>query len=506
MLHQISKPMKTAKPRYFLWATLSSVLLFANAAGCLADTPENDGEGEARPNFVVILTDDQGWGTTSSLYDPEHPESKSDFFETPNLERLFASGMRFTQGYSAHPNCSPSRAALLTGRSPAALHFTDISFRNSGALYEGNKLIPPAHIDHLPKEEQTIPELLKATHAEYVAGHFGKWHMEGGGPTAHGFDAGDGETSNREGSARANPPENPKDCFGLTGRAIEWMEQQAAAKRPFYLQVSHYATHLPYVALEETVKTWEKKAPGVRHQNVPFAAMVSDMDHTIGQLLDALEKAGVMENTYVFFTADNGTYPTKDVSNINGPLRGSKATIWEAGVRVPFAVSGPGIEADSLSRETVIGYDILPTICELAGVASWPKEVEGGSLVAALQGRGEGKVRRPREELYFHFPHYQHEKKSKPDSTVLSGDLKLHYWWETGEVQLFDLHKDLAEEKDIASEFPEQASSLKKKLFTYLEEIGAQLPMKNKNYDPSTDPALLRAAKAARAKAKSKKK
>ncbi|MEM7144230.1 MAG: sulfatase [Verrucomicrobiota bacterium] len=447
----------------------------------------------AQPNFIVILTDDQGWGTTSALYDPNVPESKSDFFQTPNIERIADAGMRFTQAYSAHPNCSPSRAALLTGRSPAALHFTDICNRNTGPLYEGNRLIPPQHINALPAEEKTIPELLKAAYPEYATAHFGKWHLAGGGPEAHGFDDGDGSTSNREGGIKAGVPGDPKRVFGITERSIDWMEKQVAAKKPFYLQVSHYATHLPYISLPETTARFESAAPGPRHNNVPFAAMIADMDQSIGQLLDALEASGVADNTYLIYTADNGTYPTDDPANVNGPLNGSKATIWEAGVRVPFIVTGPGIKPDSISRQPAIGYDILPTICELAGVTNVPKSVEGGSLLPALHKRG--KITRSRNALHFHWPHYQHQKVSKPDSTIIAGNHKLHYWWETGDLHLYNLKDDLAEANNLAGSQPEKAAALKKQLFTYLEEINAQLPEENKNYDPATDPALSRRGK-----------
>ena len=445
-----------------------------------------------QPNFIVILTDDQGWGTTSVVYDPKVPDSKSDFHRTPNIERLAAAGMRFTQGYSAHPNCSPSRAALLTGRSPAALHFTDICGRNTGGLYVGNRLLPPQHINALPEEEQTIPELLKSTHPEYIAAHFGKWHLKGDGPEAHGFDAGDGSTGNAEGGKKNNLPNDPKRCYSITERAIDWMKKQSSDGKPFYLQVSHYATHLPLQARPETLSRFEAAPSGARHDNVPFAAMIADMDESIGQLLDALAASGVADNTYVIFTADNGTFPIESPGNINGPLRGSKATIWEAGVRVPFIVTGPGIESNSVSRQPAIGYDILPTICELAGIETWPEAVEGGSLIPALYQKSD--IIRSRDALHFHWPHYQHGKKSKPASTIINGDYKLHYWWETGEIQLFNLSKDLAETTDLAKSHPEKSASLKTELFSYLKDIDAQLPAANDDYDPVTDPARLKGA------------
>lgn len=445
------------------------------------------------PNFIVILTDDQGWGTTSVIYDPRHPDSASDFFKTPHLERLAARGMRFTQGYSAAPNCSPSRASLLTGRSPAALHFTDICGRNGGPLYEGNRMIPPQHINELPQKEKTIPELLKRGKTKYSTAHFGKWHLSGGGPEDHGFDVSDGATGNKEGSQKSNLPNDPKRCFSITERSIAWMNEQAGEGIPFYLQVSHYATHIANQGRPQTVERFEKAVPGERHQNVAFAAMIADMDESIGQLLDAVEKAGIADNTYIIYTADNGSLPTDDIGNINGPINGSKATVWEGGVRVPFIVVGPGIEADSISRVKVVGYDILPTICDLAGVKRWPVVVEGGSIVPVLRQTGE--VDRPRNELYFHWPHYQHGKKSKPDSTVLSGNYKLHYWWEDEKVMLFDLENDLAESHDLAETHPEKAESLKAKLFAYLKEVNAQLPDVNEAYDPAADPANLRGKK-----------
>lgn len=154
-----------------------AALILTTALSSAASTP---------PNFIVILTDDQGWGTTSVMMDPRVPESKSDFFLTPNIERLAVSGMRFFQAYASHCNCSPSRASLQTGRSPAALHLTDIIERNSGPMYEGNKLIPPRHVAALSKDDTTIPQLLKAFNPGYRAAHFGKWHLAGGGPQNYG--------------------------------------------------------------------------------------------------------------------------------------------------------------------------------------------------------------------------------------------------------------------------------------------------------------------------------
>jgi arylsulfatase A-like enzyme len=447
----------------------------------------NQAENKA-PNFIVILSDDQGWGTTSIPYDPQIKQSKSDFFHTPNMQRIAAAGMRFTQAYSAHTNCSPSRAALLTGISPAALHFSDIVDRNAGKYYIGNRLTPPTHVNNLDSETVTIPERLKAHNSAYMTAHFGKWHLNGGGPQAHGFDAGDGATGNREGGLKTNLPDDPKRAFSITRSSVNWMKEQVSHGSPFYLQLSHYATHLGYQSQPETIAQLESRKAGKRHNNIPFGGMIEDLDTSLGQLLDAVEHLGILDNTYIIYTADNGTYPTTDPENINGPLRGSKATLWEAGVRVPLIISGPGIKAGTLSRQKAVGYDILPTICDILGINDLDERVEGGSLMPALHETG--KVIRPRNELYFHWPHYQHQKLSKPDSTIIDGDYKLHYFWESGEFQLFNLSKDIAESNNLAETYPKKAVEMNAKLQQYLRDIKAQLPTRNKSYTPKNDPVL----------------
>ncbi len=443
-----------------------------------------------QPNFIVILTDDQGWGTTSVMIDPLVSDSKSDFFKTPNIERLAATGMRFTQAYASHCNCSPSRGALQTGRSPAALHLTDIIERLSGPDYEGDKMIPPQHVSSLPPQETTIPELLKAHDSAYRAAHFGKWHLGGEGPAGFGYDESDGPTGNGPGGARSNLPDDPKKTFSTTRKSIAFIQEQVKAGHPFYLQVSYYATHAPNQSLAAMREKFRDAPKGARHQNVPYGAMLSDLDTGIGQLLDAVKAAGISDSTYIIYTADNGSVPTKDPGNVNGPVRGYKATVWEGGIRVPFMVVGPGVKPDSISRTPVVGYDILPTICELAGITTWPKVVEGGSFKSVILGDGSADVKRPSNFLVFHWPHYQLQKHSTPDTTIISDGWKLHYWWETGQVQLFHLDKDLGESKDLAAEQPERAAALKKMLTNYLSKVDAQLPVPNPNYNPETDPAL----------------
>ena len=436
------------------------------------------------PNFIVILTDDQGWGTTSVSMDPDVPDSRSDFFETPNLERLAQSGLRFSQGYSAHPNCSPSRAALLTGRSPAALHFTDIVGRNSGIHYDGLPMIPATHINDLPEAEMTIPELLKQHNPAYRAAHFGKWHLRGVGPDNHGFDTGDGSTGNAAGTGQ--PPHDPKQIFGITQRGNDWMENQVIEGKPFYLQLSHYATHESSIDFRPQTKVYfDAKPPGARHSHAGFAAMLYDLDEGIGRTLDKVIELGIQDNTYIIYTADNGTRPMPIPDNINGPIRGWKATVWEGGVRVPFMVAGPGIAGNTVSRESVVGYDILPTICQLAGIdlSVLSPDVEGGSFAHILEGSSDP-IARARDGLVFHWPHYQVDKFSTPNTTLVLDGYKLHYRWETQKKQLFHLDQDLAEATDIAGSKRVLVDRLAYILFSHLDEIGARFPTPNPDYAP----------------------
>ena len=351
----------------------------------------------------------------------------------------------------------------------------------------GNKIIPPQHINALPDNEVTLPEIIKKNLPAYTTAHFGKWHLGKVGPQGHGFDAGDGPTSNGEGSKKSNLPDDPKRIYSVTQRANEWMAKQVKTKKPFYLQVSHYATHLSLQSRTATKKRVDKRPAGVRHQNRELAAKIEDIDDGIGQLLAKVKELGIDDNTYIFYTSDNGSFPLGEPGNINGPLRGSKATVWEAGIRVPFIVTGPGIKPGSVSRVPVLGYDIYPTICAILGIKDLPAEVEGGSLQPIWETNA-GTVKRSRPQLVFHWPHYQHTKNSVPDSCIILGDYKLHYFWETAEVKLYNLKNDLGETKDLSQTLPEKASQLKALLHNYLKVIDAQIPKLNKNYDPGKDP------------------
>lgn len=429
----------------------------------------------AQPNVVLILADDMSWVGTSARMDPDRADSRSDYHGTSALERLAREGMRFTDAYAPHPNCSPTRLAIQTGKSPAQLRMTDIIGRGSGQFYEGLPMIPPQHIDHIPHEETTIAELLKRHRPGYVTAHFGKWHLAGGGPGSHGYDQHSGATSNAEG--RSLPPD-PKRTHSVTTRAVDFLRHRQRAREPFFLQVSYYAVHLSIFAFDETVKEFEAKPRGQRHKHPGHAAMTHELDAGVGRILDELDDLGLAGDTYVIFTSDNGSYLDAGDTRVssNAPLRGQKASTWEGGIRVPLLVRGPRVEPGSVSRAPVIGTDLYPTIAEMAGVrADLPKEAEGGSLCGLLWNRGEGVVTRRFDSLVWHFPHYQTQKGTTPMSSIRQGDWKLVKLYETGETQLFDLASDLGEGDDRKAAEPAVAERLEKSLQAYLRAIEAPM-------------------------------
>lgn len=433
------------------------------------------GSASGQPNVVLILADDMSWVGTSVLMNPDEPDSRSDYHSTPALERLAAEGMRFTDAYAPHPNCSPTRLAIQTGKSPARLNMTDIINRNSGRFYEGHPMIPPQHINHIPHEETTIAELLKAHRPGYVTAHFGKWHLGGGGPGRHGYDDHSGPTSNREGGTDAP---DPKRTVSVTTRALDFLRHRARAGEPFFMQVSYYAVHLGVFAFDETIAEFEARPKGTRHRHSGHAAMTHELDAGVGRILDALESLGLAEDTYVIFTSDNGSYHEQGRTEIstNAPLRGQKTSTWEGGIRVPLLVRGPRIGAGSVSRLAVSGTDLYPTVAAMVGVqAELPPETEGASLLGLLQSGGEGALSRRYDCLVWHFPHYQTLKGTTPMSSIRVGHWKLVKLYETGEVLLFDLSADLGETRDLSSEKPQLVLQMERKLAGYLEAVAAPM-------------------------------
>jgi arylsulfatase A-like enzyme len=301
--------------------------------------------------------------------------------------------------------------------------------------------------------------------AGYTAAHFGKWHVGRTHPSRHGFDESDGPTNNG-GPDNVQSP-NPRQAYGMTERGIAFMTRAQKAGKPFYLQLSHYPN--------------QERKEGVRERDA--ARTESDeIDRTVAQLLTALDRLDLAANTYVFYTADHGGQGR----NGNAPLSGGKGAVTEGGLRVPFLIRGPGIAGNVCSRVPVTACDVLPTIAELAGVkVPLTARVEGGSLVSVLRDpAGRGGVARSREELVFHFPHYDLGN-GGPATAILVGNYKLVRNYERNSRRLFDLERDPGEENDLAVTMPEKVAELDARLTEYLMEIGAAMARPNPAYDPA---------------------
>jgi len=435
-----------------------------------------------RPNFIFILSDDQDWTETSVQMHPDYPNSKSAYIETPNLEKLATQGMVFSAAYSPAPVCSPTRISLQTGKSPAQLNFTKAAPVMTAR--HNYKLLPPSIIKSISSDETTIAEMLKT--AGYATAHYGKWHLQNGGPENHGYDESDGNTGNQHAAPHVAP--NPVDIFGITERANAFMEKNTEADTPFFMQLSHHALHYPQNAAKNLLKKYAERAGGsADDKRIQRMAMAEHLDTGVGLIMQKIEQLGIGDRTYLIYMSDNGGggggNKAKGGKKTNvRPLTAGKGGVWEGGIRVPLIIRGPGVKNGVYCNIRVVGYDLYPTLCKLAGVkATMPNGIEGGNITP-LFPTGSGTVIRPREELVFHFPHYQGDT---PHSAILYGTYKLMKWYEDDSVKLFDLTKDIGENNDLSNKMPEIADELKKRLESYLADMNAKLPKQNPDYDPA---------------------
>lgn len=440
-----------------------------------------------RPNIVLILSDDQAWYGTSVPMHPDLPNSRSDFFLTPRLEELASQGMRFTAAYSPSPACSPTRASIQNGMNPAKNHITKAAPlatpANNFPLVPVERPFPP----QIESSDTTIGEFLQE--AGYRTAHYGKWHLGAGGPEANGYHESDGDTGN-ELAFNWSDPENPLDMYGMPEKALDFMRRASEAGQPAFVQLSALGLHGGEFASPETAARAEARGPGIMHDSVRGAAATEDLDTSVGLFLDGLDELGLSGNTYVIYMGDNGHHAddparyTTRTPDSPYPLMGSKGNLYEGGIRVPFIIRGPGIDANSWSDVPIVGYDFLPTFAEWAeiGPADLPAGIEGGSFVSVLENGGAGEVKRPHEGLPFHFPHYQ---TGTPQSAIRVGDYKLVKYYEGHPPVLFDLSRDIGERNDLAAQLPQKAEELESMLDDYLASVDADIPLVNPEYDPS---------------------
>ena len=428
-----------------------------------------------RPNIIFMLSDDQNWNGTSVVMHPDIAWSKHPVIQTPWLEKLAAHGMRFSAAYAPASVCSPTRCSLQLGMSSAQTGWT-----KAAPPVQGQKLIPPRISKSLDPSTTTIAELLRE--AGYATAHYGKWHLSGGGPGRHGYDDDDGDNGNEYAHRFADP--NPADIVGMARRTAAFMKKSKQAGKPFFIQMSWHALHAPQNALKATVAKYEKLGGFRNGKALGTAAITEDLDTGIGMVMDALDRLELTDTTYVIYMSDNGG----GGGGKRGQLNGGKGSVWEGGIRSPLIVRGPGVEANSWCHTRVVGFDFFPTFCEWAQipVARLPENIEGGSLAALLANKGQGEVKRPREELVFHFPHYQ--SGDGPHTALMLGNLKLMKFYETDRLALFDLSQDIQEQNDLAAERSADVEKMHDRMQAYLADIGAKLPVPNADYDPENPP------------------
>jgi len=424
------------------------------------------------PNFIIILADDQGWNGTSVQMTDNEIQSKSDYHQTPNIEALSNKGMRFSSAYASAPVCSPSRYSIQFGQTPARLKMIRVGMNTN-------------HIDHLTP--LTIPKLLKKINSNYTTAHFGKWGIDVN-PSFLGYDQSDGITGNKDGvfNHKSNKKQwkntisdDPKKIFSTTKSAIDFVESQAKSKTPFFLQVSHYAVHSDIMMRKETLKKYQNIDRGLYQNHAGFAAMTEDLDSGVGILLDRVRELGLESNTYIIYTSDNGAVPvmppkSKYTNGSNYPLSRGKWDAMEGGIRVPFIISGPEIMAGSESAIPITFSDLLPTIVELAGGTTFNKtNLDGGSFKNILNNRGKGIINRFSEGLIFHVPYENGIALKRAHSAIIIDNFKLIKFYDNNELLLFNINKDISEDNNLASIFPEKLKKLEGALDSYLNQVKA---------------------------------
>jgi arylsulfatase A-like enzyme len=452
------------------------VFIFILFLGCNQTSNKSDQQPNQTPNIVLLLLDDIGWNTLSMQMDDNVPASKSDFYQTPNLNKIARGGMRFTSGYASSPVCSPTRYAIQFGQSPAKLGKVDVTRSETD------------HLDH--GKMYSLPKAIKDADSNYVAAHFGKWHIDVM-PAVLGFDESDGRTTNREGlytspqteHVKKFVMEDPKLSYSLSHRAADFIERQTENGNPFFLQVSYYANHTNAVASPEEFQKYSQLTPGSVHSDVHYAGMTADLDNGIGIINEKIKALGIEDNTYIIVLADNGAIPgfppkpNVDTS-FNYPLAMGKWNIHEGGIRVPFFIKGPGVKVGSQTDVPVISHDLLPTIATLVGNdKELPESLEGIDFSPILLGTSE---KLNREFLVFHWPVHSSWEMITASSSIRKGRYKLIKYWEMDQFELFDLQDDISENNNLADAMPEKVQELNNEMTMYFNRINADTTLLGK--------------------------
>ncbi|MDZ4405246.1 sulfatase [Prosthecobacter sp.] len=455
-----------------------------------------------KPNVIFLLADDLGRQDLGCY--------GSTFYETPNLDRIAKEGALFTNGYAACPVCSPTRAAVQTGRWPQRTGVTDyIGAAMKPELWKRNTLLLPApYTDRLAHEEVTMGEMMKSS--GYATFFAGKWHLgpEGYWPENQGYD------SNMGGVDRGGPYgpgkyftpyNNPRLPDGPPGEhlpdrlATETCKFIEANKnKPFFACYSFYDVHTPLNARADLTAKYEEKRKklglepkfgreeprDVRlvQEHAVYAAMVEAMDLAVGKILSKLDELDLAKNTLIIFTSDNGGLSTSEGSpTSNLPLRGGKGWLYEGGIREPLLIRWPAVLKAGQTIDTpVCSPDYFATLMDVAGGKTTTK-VDGVSLRPLLEGKGD----LPERSLCWHYPHYGNQG-GAPGAAIRRGDWKLIQWFEKpDEPELYNLRDDLSETKNLATQEPKRVKTLLAELQAWQKDVGALLPVKNTAYNPA---------------------
>ena len=440
------------------------------------------------PNIILVLTDDQGWNGTSQEMILNMTNSKSDYYITPNVERLAAQGMTFSQGYAPAAKCSPTRNSILTGQTPAKTKRTT----TGNGFTTGQILIPPTISASIDPNMVTFPEVIKQVAPNYLTAHFGKWHLGNIAPDGHGFDRQDGANGNNVGNGANGQSTqiDPKQIFTISDSAMNFMDDAVTSNRPFYMQLSHYAVHTAIEATQSTLDIYNNstlRPPGSIHNDPLYGAMTEDLDKGLGLILDKIDSLGIGNDTYIIYMSDNGAQNGQSSSE---PLKKSKTFLYEGGIRVPFLISGPNIPANTRSDIPIVGYDLYPTIIEwiTGNINAVPADIEGTSLVSMLTN-GTTPLNRI-APIIFHSPHYDTSPSKKPSSAIVEDNYKLYVDYESGSFELYDLDNDIGENTNLFTSQPVIATDLCIQLRDYLKLVNADMPTLDETHpnNPGTAP------------------
>jgi arylsulfatase A-like enzyme len=486
---------------------MKQILPLLSLAGVLSLSSVAFAAAPTAPNVIFILADDLGWADTT-------PFGHTQYHKTPNLERLAKRGTTFTRAYSASPLCSPTRASIMTGQSPARIgitapvcHVPEVRLKATVKDRAGPnaKAVITDSATRLDTSYHTLAEAFKA--AGYTTGHFGKWHLGSApySPLEQGFDV---DLPHHAGPAPAGnfvapwkykdftenyPLEHIEDR--MSEEAVKWMEKNK--DRPFFLNYWQFSVHAPFNAKEKLIEKYRATINPQDAQRSPtYAAMIESMDDAIGKLLDALDRLGLSERTAIVFYSDNGGNMYNEIDGTtptsNRPLRGGKATMWEGGVRVPCFVSWPGLTKSGSRSDAIIqSQDFYPTFVHLLGLKPQPGQVfDGVNIADALAGKP---FKHP--PLFVYFPHSPAVPDALPPAvTVIDGDWKLIRLFHDGEkgahaYRLHNLKDDLGETKDLAAAQPARVKQMDALIEKFLADTKAVTPVLNPAYDPAAKKA-----------------